>query len=274
MRRSALVSGSLAAISSEAKSTLRRKSLKLQINHRFSSFRPAPLYHYYTILSSENRLSLTFSCVVDLLKLTAFFVALVDFIMSSAYMLRFTVAFTFVSNPSWFNRAVCLGQKVATLGEDIAPNRCFTIRYSSISFVRYPFGHRKSHLRSKKWQNLFWSTRNWWNIASAKNRNLRFATALLLSLLEELFSTTQLNFLYFLVELLVKFLLSGTSPVLISFTTVQLISFDISSHYSTSLYSPIEKCCTPAYKGDTKDDTSKLSIFLHRDRSVSASESR
>ena len=108
----------------------------------------------------------------------------------------------------------------------------------------------------------------------SKNRNLRFATALLLSLLEELFSTTQLNFLYFLVELLVKFLLSGTSPLLILFTTVQLISFDISSHYSTSLYSPIEKCCTPAYKGDTKDDTSKLSIFLHRDRSVSASESR
>ena len=94
------------------------------------------------------------------------------------------------------------------------------------------------------------------------------------SVLEELFSNTQLNLLYFLVELLVQFLLSGTSPVLISFTTVQLIPFDISPHCSILLYSPIERCCAPAYKGDTKDDTSKLSIFLHRDRSVSASESR
>ena len=92
-------------------------------------------------------------------------------------------------------------------------------------------------------------------------------------LLEELLSNTRLNFLYFLVELLVQFLLSGTSPVLILFTTVQLISFDISPHCSTWLYSLIERCCAPAYKGDTKDDTSKLSIFLHRDRSVSASES-
>ena len=40
-------------------------------------------------------------------------------------------------------------------------------------------------------------------------------------LLEELLSNTRLNFLYFLV-----FLLSGISPVLILFTTVQLISFD------------------------------------------------
>ena len=92
--------------------------------------------------------------------------------------------------------------------------------------------------------------------------------------LEELLSNTWLNFLYFLVELPVQFLLSGTSPVLILFTTVQLISFDISPRYSVLLYSLIERCCTPAYKGDTKDDTSKLSIFLHRDRSVSASESR
>ena len=88
------------------------------------------------------------------------------------------------------------------------------------------------------------------------------------------FSNTWLNLLYFLVELLVQFLLSGTSPVLILFTTVQLIPFDISPHYFTLLYSLIERCCSPAYKGDTKDDTSKLSIFLHRDRSVSASESR
>ena len=91
---------------------------------------------------------------------------------------------------------------------------------------------------------------------------------------EELLSNTRLNFLYFLVELLVQFLLSGISPVLTLFTTVQLISFDISPHCSTLLYSLIERCCAPAYKGDTKDDTSKLSIFLHRDRSVSASESR
>ena len=45
-------------------------------------------------------------------------------------------------------------------------------------------------------------------------------------LLEELLSNTRLNFLYFLVEPLVQFLLSGISPVLILFTTVQLISFD------------------------------------------------
>ena len=93
-------------------------------------------------------------------------------------------------------------------------------------------------------------------------------------LLEELLSNTQLNFLYFRAELLLQFLLSGTSPVLTLITTVQLISFDIIPHCSTLLYSLIEKCCAPAYKGDTKDDTSKLSIFLHRDRSVSASESR
>ena len=93
-------------------------------------------------------------------------------------------------------------------------------------------------------------------------------------MLEQLFSNTRLNFLYFLVELLVQLLLSGTSPVLTLFTTVQLISFDISPHCSALLYSLIERCCAPAYKGDTKDDTSKLSIFLHRDRSVSASESR
>ena len=85
--------------------------------------------------------------------------------------------------------------------------------------------------------------------------------------LEELLSNTWLNFLYFLVELLVQFLLSGTSPVLILFTAVQLIS----PRCSVLLYSLIERCCAPAYKGDTKDDTSKLSIFLHRDRSVSAS---
>ena len=93
-------------------------------------------------------------------------------------------------------------------------------------------------------------------------------------MLEELLPNTRLNFLYFLVELLVQFLLSGTSPVLTLFTAVQLISFDISPHCSTLLYSLIRRCCAPAYKGDTKDDTSKLSIFLHRDRSVSASESR
>ena len=75
------------------------------------------------------------------------------------------------------------------------------------------------------------------------------------SVLEELFSNTQLNLLYFLVELLVQFLLSGTSPVLILFATVQLIPFDISPHCSILLYSPIERCCAPAYKGDTKDDT-------------------
>ena len=79
---------------------------------------------------------------------------------------------------------------------------------------------------------------------------------------------------YFRFELLVQLLLSGSSPVLILFTTVQPISFDISPYCSALLYSLIEKCCAPAYKGDTKDDTSKLSIFLHRDRSVSASESR
>ena len=93
-------------------------------------------------------------------------------------------------------------------------------------------------------------------------------------LLEELLSNTQLNFLYFRAELLLQFLLSGISPVLTLITTVQLISFDIIPHCSTLLYSLIEKCYAPAYKGDTKDDTSKLSIVLHRDRSVSASESR
>ena len=67
-------------------------------------------------------------------------------------------------------------------------------------------------------------------------------------MLEELFSNTRLNFLYFLVEFLVQLLLSGTSPVLTLFTTVQLISFDISPHCSALLYSLIERCCAPAYK--------------------------
>ena len=108
----------------------------------------------------------------------------------------------------------------------------------------------------------------------AKLRSLVMLKRSVGAVLEELLSNTQLDFLYFLVELLVQLLLSGTSPVLILLTTVQLISFDISPHCSTWLYSLIERCCAPAYKGDTKDDTSKLSIFLHRDRSVSASESR
>ena len=84
-------------------------------------------------------------------------------------------------------------------------------------------------------------------------------------LFEEFLSNTRLNLLYFLVELLLQFLLSGTSPVLILFTTVQLIPFDISPHCSTLLYSLIERCCAPAYKGDTKDDTSQkllLSFFV------------
>ena len=68
-------------------------------------------------------------------------------------------------------------------------------------------------------------------------------------MLEEFLSNTRQSLLYFLVELLVQY-----CPVLILFTTVQLISFDISPHCSTLLYSLIEKCCAPAYKGDTKDD--------------------
>ena len=66
----------------------------------------------------------------------------------------FTVASTFASNPSWFNWAVFLGQTLATLGEDVAPNRCFTIRYSCISFARSLFGYHKNLLRFKKCRNL------------------------------------------------------------------------------------------------------------------------
>ena len=91
--------------------------------------------------------------------------------------------------------------------------------------------------------------------------------------LEEFLSNTRLNFLYFLVELWVQFLLSGSSPVWTLFTTVQLIPFDISPHCSILLYSLIERCCAPAYKGGTKGDTTKLSIFFHRHHSISISES-
>ena len=66
----------------------------------------------------------------------------------------FTVASTFASNPSWFNWAVFLGQTLATLGEDVAPNRCFTIRYSCISFARSLLGHHTNLLRCKKCHNL------------------------------------------------------------------------------------------------------------------------
>ena len=92
--------------------------------------------------------------------------------------------------------------------------------------------------------------------------------------LEEFLSNTRFNFLYFLVELWVQFLLSGSSPVWTLFTTVQLIPFDISPHCSILLYSLIERCCAPAYKGGTKGDTTKLSIFFHRHHSISISESR
>ena len=66
----------------------------------------------------------------------------------------FAVASTFASNPSWFNWAVFLGQTLATLGEDVAPNRCFTIRYSCISFARSLFGHHTNLLRFKRCHNL------------------------------------------------------------------------------------------------------------------------
>ena len=79
-------------------------------------------------------------------------------------------------------------------------------------------------------------------------------------MLEELLFNTRLNFLYFRFELLVQLLLSGTSPVLILFTTVQPISFDISPYCSALLYSLIEKCCAPAYKGDTLEYVRQ---FLH-----------
>ena len=85
----------------------------------------------------------------------------------------FVVASTFASNPSWFNWAVFLGQKLATLGKDVAPNRCFTIRYSCISFARSLLGHHTNlFFRSKKCQNLlgppgigetcFYVTNYWW----------------------------------------------------------------------------------------------------------------
>ena len=89
-----------------------------------------------------------------LAKLTTFSLALASFIMISTYMLHFTVASTFASNLSWFNCAVFLRQKLATFGQDVAPNRCFTIRYSSISFVRSPFGHHKNTFIFKKCHSL------------------------------------------------------------------------------------------------------------------------
>ena len=69
-------------------------------------------------------------------------------------MLRFTMASTFASNPSWFKWAVFLGQKWATLGKDVAPNRCSAIRYPTVSSVRSSFGHHKIILRFKKCHNL------------------------------------------------------------------------------------------------------------------------
>ena len=92
--------------------------------------------------------------------------------------------------------------------------------------------------------------------------------------LEELLSNTRLNFSLF----------PGWAPGTI-LTLGNKPSIDLIHHSSTyffwhkstlfyfAIFSLIERCCAPAYKGDTKDDTSKLSIFLHRDHSVSASES-
>ena len=68
--------------------------------------------------------------------------------------------------------------------------------------------------------------------------------------------------------------MSGCSPVWTLFSTVQLIPFDISPHCSILLYSLIERCCAPAYKGGTNGDTTKLSIFFYRHHSISISESR
>ena len=68
----------------------------------------------------------------------------------------FAVASTFASNPSWFNWAVFLGQKLATLGKDVAPNRCFTIRYSCISFARSLLGHHTNLFLDLRSVTIFW----------------------------------------------------------------------------------------------------------------------
>ena len=107
------------------------------------------LYHF-----SMRKTPFSSSLRSWLAKLTTSSLALASFIMISTYILHFTVASTFASNLSWFNCAVFLRQKLATLGQDVAPNRCFTIRYSSISFVRSPFGHHKNTFIFKKCHNL------------------------------------------------------------------------------------------------------------------------
>ena len=91
------------------------------------------LYHF-----SMRKTPFSSSLRSWLAKLTTFSLALASFIMISTYMLHFTVASTFASN----------------LCQDVAPNRCFTIRYSSISFVRSPFGHHKNTFIFKKCHNL------------------------------------------------------------------------------------------------------------------------
>ena len=60
------------------------------------------------------------------------------------------------------------------------------------------------------------------------------------------FSNTRLNSFIFWLELLVQFLLSGTSPVLTLLNAVQLIPLNTTQHCSILLYL-IERCCAPAF---------------------------
>ena len=76
--------------------------------------------------------------------LMAFSVISVDLSRSSTYMFRFTVSVVTSSNSLQFNSDVFRKQKLATLGDDVAPKRCLTIRYSSNSLERSVFGHQRN----------------------------------------------------------------------------------------------------------------------------------
>ena len=79
------------------------------------------------------------------------------------------------------------------------------------------------------------------------------------------------NFLTLVVQLTISFVHSITQVI----TTGT--SSDLDLHNTTLFYfalSLIERYCALAYKGGTKGDTTKLSIFFYRHHSMSISESR
>ena len=115
----------------------------LSLLHHFVKWKP-PLLSCLLTLSAKEMASATVS---------------VDFMRSSTYMF---LSITFATSEFCCSSiiAVFFKQKFTTLGDDVAPNMCFTIRYSTSSADKSPPGHHKNLNASQS----FGSTLTWWNI--------------------------------------------------------------------------------------------------------------